>query len=254
MENINDSLQENIQALINGELNEANREALLRQAQSVPEVADELAFSQSLARALHFRDTLTASAVLGAVIAEEGFPPPPAPTTFSGRKWWTWLGTASLLAVLITGAYFVAENAGFFASESQKISRAAVQPLENVLFLPTDGQGLTDLQAGMAAYDARQYSEAARSLEVYLNRRPDNAARVYLGVAQLLSGRSADAIQPLSLAAQSQEPPIRESALWYLALAYLENDNPNAARQALESMPTDGIYGSQAQELLEKLK
>lgn len=253
MENINDPLQENIQSLINGELNPTARQALLAQAKAEPAVADELAFSQSLARALRFRETLATSAILSAVIAEEGFPPPPSPAATGGRKWWTWLGGATLLILFCTGAYFMAENAGFFSSESQKLSRANVQALENVLFLPNDGQGLRELQAGMAAYDARQYAEATRSLELYISRRPDHAARVYLGVARILSGRAADAIAPLSLAAQSQEPPIRESALWYLALAYLENNRPDEARQTLQSIPADGIYSVQAQELLKKL-
>lgn len=254
MENINYPLQENIQSLINGELNPTAQQALLVQAKTEPEVADELTFSQSLAHALRFRDTLAASVLLNAVIAEEGFPPPSSPAVSGGRKWWTWLGGTLLLTLFCTGAYFMADNAGLFSSESQKLSRANIQALENVLFLPNDGQGLRELQAGMAAYDARQYAEAARSLEVYISRRPDNAARVYLGVARILSGKAADAIAPLSLAAQSQEPPIQESALWYLALAYLENDRPDEARQTLEFIPAYGIYSVQAQELLKKLK
>ncbi len=253
MENINYPLQENIHSLINGELNLTARQALLEQAKTEPEVADELAFSQSLARALRFRDTLAASVLLSAVMVEEGFPPPSAPAASGGRKWWTWLSGATLLILFCTSAFFLAENAGFFSSESQKLSRANVQALENVLFLPKDGQGLRELQAGMVAYDAQQYAVAARSLDVYVNRRPDNAARVYLGVALILSSQAADAIAPLSLAAQSQEPPIQESALWYLALAYLENDRPDDARQTLESIPSDGLYGLQAQELLKKL-
>ena len=252
MENTNYPLQENIQSLVNGELDEATRQALLEQAQATPDIADQLAFSQSLALALRNRDLVAASAVLTQVIAEEGFPPPTAPGTGAG-KWLAWTGAAVFALLLSTGAYFWADAQGYFPSASQKLSRSVVQPLENVLFLPTDGAGLADLQSGMAAYDAHRYTEAARSLEAYLSRRSDHAARVYLGVSRLLSGQAAQAVQPLADAAQSPEPPIREAALWYLALAQLENGKPQAARQALENLPPDGLYGPQAQALLKKL-
>lgn len=254
MENTNDPLQEKIQALVNGELDEKARNALLQQAQADPHVADELAFSQSLARALRHRELVAAGAVLSAVIAEEGFPPPVPPgTTTGGRKWWVWSSAAVLILSSLVGGYFWAENAGFFASQTQKISRATLQPLENVLFLPNDGQALADLQKGMAAYEAARYNEAARLLEGYLSRNPDNTARVYLGVSRLMAGQSKEAIPPLAVAAQSPEPPIQETALWYLALAYLENDNARTAVQALELISPDGIYGAQAGELLKKL-
>lgn len=252
MENINHTLQENIQSFVNDNLDAPGRQALLDQAQASPEVAGELAFSQSLTRVLHHREVVAAALVLQAVIAEEGFPPPPH--TFGARKWWKWAGFGTLLLALFAGVFFWADNRGLFASESQQLSRSVAQPLENVLFLPKDGPGLADLQTGMAAYDGGRYAGAARSLETYLARRPDNAARVYLGVARLFSGQADRAVQPLADAAQSQEPPIQEAALWYLALAHLENDNPYAARQALASIPADGIYGEQARILLEKLK
>lgn len=251
MENMNDILQENIRSLVNGELDEPARKTLLGQAQADPRVADELAFGRSLARALRHRELTAARAVLSAVMAEEGFPPPG--TTGGGRRR-AWTGAAVLVALLLAGAWFWADSAGVFDSPTRKIGRAALQPLENVLFLPNDGPALADLQSGMAAYEAGQYAEAARRLDAYARRNPDNAVRVYLGVAHLMSGQAKKAIPPLAVAAQSSEPPIREAGLWYLALAYLENDDPGAARQALESIPPDGIYGAQARELLKKLK
>lgn len=254
MENKNYTLQENIQALINGELDEEARHVLLEQAQADPQVADELGFSQSLARALHNRELVAASAIWSIVITEEGFPPPTPSTVVSGGKWWAWASATVLILLSFVGGYFWAENAGLFASKTQKEARAALQPLENVLFLPNNGQALADLQTGMAAYEAGRYDEAARLLNVYVRRNSDNTARVYLGVARLMSNQSKEAIPPLADAVQSPEPPIQEAALWYLALAYLENDNARAAVQALKSIPPDGIYGVHAREMLEKLK
>lgn len=253
MENTNYTLQENIQSLVNGELDDATRRALLEQTQADPQVADELGFSQSLTQALRHRELVAASAVLNAVIAEEGFPPPVPPNAASGGKWRVWASVVAITILSLTGGYFWAENAGLFDSRTQKIAHTALQPLDNVVFLPNNSQSLTDFQAGMAAYDAGRYDEAARLLDVYVSQNPDNAARLYLGVARLMLGQPKEAILPLADAAQSPEPPIQEAALWYLALAYLENDNPLAAQQALEMIPAGGIYSEQAKELLEKM-
>jgi hypothetical protein len=248
-------LQENIHSLVNGELDEAARKTLLEQAKTDPKMADELLFSQSLAQTLRRPDWAAAKATLSAVIAEEGFPPPAPPAALQGGwgKWWIGAGAVVLTLLSLSGAYFWAESRGFFPSKAQKISRAAVRPLENVLFLPSGGQALADLQSGMAAYEAGRYAEAASLLDVYANRNSDNAVRIYLGVSRLMSGQAEKAVPPLADAAQSPEPPIQEVALWYLALAYLENDNPRAAKQALELIPPEGLYGAQARELLEKL-
>ncbi|GAB4497752.1 MAG: hypothetical protein OHK0019_31930 [Saprospiraceae bacterium] len=255
MENTNYTLQEKIQLFINGELDETNQRALLEQAQADPLVADELRFSQSLARALRYPALVDASAILRTVIAEEGAPPPAPSNAISSSNWWAWASLLVITILSLIGGYFWAENAGLFDSRTQKIARAALQPLDNVVFLPNNNnQTLTDYQAGMAAYDAKRYDEATRLLDAYVSQNPDNAARVYLGVARLMLGQSKEAIPPLADAAQSPEPPIQETALWYLALAYLQNNNVRAAVQALEAIPTDGIYGTQARELLEKIK
>jgi hypothetical protein len=252
MENTNYPLQEKIQAFVNGDLDASGRRTLLEQSATEPATADELAFSQSLALALRHRDLAAASAVLSGVIAEEGFPPPP-PAGSAWARWSGWaLGAALLLTLSLSGLWW-AQREGWFLSASQQLSQAALQPLENVLYLPSTGQGLADLQTGMAAYDAGQYPAAARSLAAYVQQRPDATAQVYLGVALLLQNQAQPAIQPLADAAQSPEPPVQEAALWYLSLAYLATDQTEAARQTLRLVPADGIFGENARALLQKM-
>jgi TolA-binding protein len=252
MENTNYPLQEKIQSFVSGDLDEAARRALLDQSGNDAATADELAFSQSLARALRHREMATAAAVLSSVIAAEGFPPPPTPSVWA--KWGGWaIGTAFVLA-LLTAGYFWAESRDMFLSEHQKRSKSALEPLENVLFLPNEGEGLADLQSGMKAYDAGRYRDAARALTAYVAQRPDPSANVYLGVSHLLSGKTERAITPLTEAAKSPEPPVQEAALWYLALAYLADNQPDAARKTLEGIPPDSVFGEKAQTLLTDLK
>lgn len=253
MENNYDTLQEQLRALASGELDEAARQALHEKARNSPEIADELAFSNNLVTALRHSDMLAAKTILDKVIEEEGFPPPAAPGP-SGKWWLIRAGMALAVVGLLSLAYFWNAGRSTSLSESQELSRHATQALENVLFLPDTGIGIADLRSGMAAYDAARYAEAARALGAYVDRRGDNAARVYLGVSFLLSGQARAAIAPLADAARSPEPPVQEAALWYLALAYLETDNPRAARQALESIPAGGLFGDQARELKDKIK
>jgi hypothetical protein len=253
MENINYPLQESIQHYVNGELDDTKRRALLEKVGSEADTAEELAFSQSLALALRNRELVAASVLFGSVIAAEGFPPAASQLSRGLGKLKSWIIGTALVALLSVVAYFVAEQQGMFLTSSQKISRSAMVPLDNVLYVPADGSGLEDLQSGMAAYDAKDYKTAATALSKYSAKGGDNAARVYLGISRLLTGQEKQAIQPLALAAQSVEPPIQEAALWYLSLAYLANDQPDEAQHTLRLLPVDGIFGEQRQELLKKM-
>ncbi len=251
MENTNYSLQEKIQSFVTGDLDEAARRSLLDQSISDTDTADELAFGQSLARALKHSEITAAASILSTVIAAEGFPPPPSTTP---SFWPKWIGLSVVVIMIATAGYFLAESYNLFISESQKIGQSALSPLENVLYLPVDGTGIKDLQTGMIAYDAGRYAEAARSLAAYTALRPDPTAKVYLGVSYLLAGKSEQAIAPLTEATTSPEPPVQEAAFWYLTLAYLAENQPDEARNTLRNIPIDGLFGEKARALGEQLK
>jgi TolA-binding protein len=248
MENIHPSLQEKIQSLVNDELDDASAAQLREQAKNNPALADEVAFSQSLARALRHPEMRAAQTVLKNVIAEEGFPPPAR-----SFAWKTWLGIASVVLLLGSATYFTARETGLLLSESQRISRNALQPLENVFFVSNENQPVAALREGMQYYDNGDYQKAAQWLQEYLKKQPDDAARLYLGIARLMERAPEKAVAALEIAAKSPEPPVREAALWYLALAQLENDQTARAKETLNLLPPDGLYGPQAAELLEKM-
>ena len=248
MENTNYPLQEKIQSFVNGEADAAARQALLQAAAGDSETAEELAFSQSLNRALQHQDLLAAKATLNAIMDEEGFPPPPSGGT---RSWWRLGGAAALvLGLALVGGYFWTMSGSKQASKSSQLAQQHIEALENVLYVPQNNLSSPQLEAGMNAYDKQQYAEAARLLEAYTRSNPDNTARLYQGIAALMAHNSAEALAPLALAAQSSEPPVREAALWYLALAQLQQDKPQAARQSLLALPPDGIYSAEAAALL----
>ncbi len=255
MENTNYELQDNLQSLVTNQLGSDASRALMERVKESPEMADELGFSQSLALALKHSDMVVASMVIKGIIDAEGLPPTdqtPAQTPGT-RQWGLWIGSIALVLGLSVGGYFMAQNQGWFLSTSEQLAHDIAQPLENVLYLPQTGNGLADLQAGMAHYDAGRYAEAAQTLQGYQSKQPDAAVGVYLGVARLLSGQPQTAIQPLADAANAAEPPVAEAANWYLALAYLASNKPNQAREALLRLPSEGIFTAQAALLLQKI-
>lgn len=252
MENINYQFQENVQLFVRGELDQNAQKQLFDQAAQDPEKADELAFSISLARALQHQDMLAAKKVLTEVMAGENFPPPPA-TQKPGSKWIVWIAGSLLLLLLSSGVYLWTNQSTYFPSDSQELSRATLKPLDNVLYLPGNAPDLAELNQGMQAYDQQRYAAAAKSLESYIQNHNDQSARVYLGISHLLSGKPAQAVRVLTEATQSLEPPVQEAARWYLALALLEQNNPEAAWVQLNLLPPDGIFGKDAQRLLNQL-
>ena len=247
MENTNYPVQEKIHDLVQKKLDPVQQQALRSEALLQPELSDELRFSQNLALALRNKEMLAASAVLSQVIAEEGFPPATPQTGTGGWKIWAML--LVLVAGIGAGAYFWSTNAPA-ATATQVLSQNALQPLENVLFIAASG----DLKTAMQAYDASNYAKAAELLGVYTQNNPDFAALTYLGVAHLMNGQPQRAIAPLADAQQSPEPPVQEAARWYLGLAYLATNRPDAAREVLLAIPPDSVFGTQAAQLLQNIQ
>ncbi len=243
-------LQEQLHAFLIGELSEHQRQSFLKEVSSDPEMADELAFSQSLIRVLRHPETASVALTIKHVIEQEGFPPPVEQVPF-WKSPWSWVGGLLLLGMFAMGIYITVVQKEWPLSPSQRLARAAIRPLENVFFLEHDS--LQVLQKAMEAYDAGQYARASRLLEAYLKDNNDSAARLFLGVCYLLDQRPEQAISTLATAAQSQEVPVQEAALWYLALAYLENNQPVMAKQILEAISVESIYREEAKALLEKM-
>ena len=243
-------LQEKIQNFATGNLDTHSRDTLLGQAEADPELADELAFGRSLVMALRHKEWAEANAVLKAAIATEGFPPPP-PMATRWSFWAAWAG-GTVLLILLFGAVYWLPGRNNTQAEFQVLAQNALKPLENVLLLPDSGA--PSLKQGMTAYDAGLYQEASRLLDAYTKQRPEAAAKVYLGVSLLMSGRAKAAIKPLADATESPEPPVQEAAQWYLALAYIETGKVREAQEILGAMPKDGLFFAQAQDILNDIR
>lgn len=90
----------------------------------------------------------------------------------------------------------------------------------------------------MMAYQQNDLAKAIDRLEVLSeSETPDTAeANFYLGVSLLLVGRNQAAIAPLRKALQSTTGARQESCQYYLALAYLKNNQPQQALAEIETL------------------
>ncbi|MGH7598248.1 MAG: tetratricopeptide repeat protein [bacterium] len=112
------------------------------------------------------------------------------------------------------------------------------------------------LQNAMQQYDAGNFKAALKLLQEILAAEPDNAAaNFYAGVAYLKVEDSERAVTGLQKVITLNDPKFSEPAEWYLALAFLQQDDLEKTRAMLEAIiATEHLYKEQAAKLLERLR
>jgi TolA-binding protein len=106
----------------------------------------------------------------------------------------------------------------------------------------------------MAHYARREYVEAAEGLRAVVRERPSSEGWFFLGVSELMAGRTREARATLARAALSGQPPYAGAAMFFGAKADLQLGDTEAARQALRDvMAGGGPYAAEAKRLLERL-
>lgn len=142
----------------------------------------------------------------------------------------------------------------WWAVDPQALAQQYLQPMENVIYLEdNEAPAIEDLRQGMAAYDRQNYRKAAQYLTSYYAQVQDGNAGLFLAISHLMEGET-DQATPILLNGLQRPGPIQEASRWYLALAYLQRADTQAAINTLEAIPASSIYGQEAQKLLESLK
>lgn len=250
MENF--ELQEKLRAFAAGELTQEEKMAVQKEAAQSPEVMEELRFSQKLTQALKHKDLLEVNGIIGGILASEGLPP--TTSTGKGGAWNGFLLSLLILGVLSTSVYFIGNQLNWWQSREEKLVQEFLEPMENVLFTEQTGMAADDLRLGMDAYDQQDYGTAIRRLENYYNRTKDANAGLFLSISYLLEHQPVVAMSVLNKVTRQLNGPAQEAAQWYLALAHLQNDDAELAKTLLKNIPSDGLYGTSAQQLLQELK
>ncbi len=153
---------------------------------------------------------------------------------------------ATVLLLALVGGWWLSRPAeGPYAD--------AFAPYPNRLTLRGDSPSKV-LDQAMRAYEHADYAQAAQQLADLVTADKDrDDLRFYLGVARLGAGQPATAERILA----SVEPPslYAQQATWYRALALGQADEPEAARQLLQTISEQEghPYRAQAQALLKQL-
>jgi hypothetical protein len=110
-------------------------------------------------------------------------------------------------------------------------------------------------ERAMAHYARGEHAEAAERLRTVVARRPAFAeARFFLGVSELMAGRTKDARVMLAQVAQLDRPPYSGAAVFFGAKADLLLGAVEPARASLRATAAgDGPYAAEARRILERL-
>lgn len=112
------------------------------------------------------------------------------------------------------------------------------------------------LQDALQQYDAGDFKTAITRLQEILATEPDNAAaNFYAGVSCLKVEESERAVADLQRTIALNDAKFSEPAQWYLALAFLQQNDLEKTRTTLNEILTkEHLYKEQALKLLERLR
>jgi hypothetical protein len=179
------------------------------------------------------------------------------------RKWMLWGAAAA--AVLVAGFGLVemprfrqrAESPAAravtvdAAAEWQMLAQVAPPRYTASNLRSASGNGEERFRAAMAKYSARDYQAAAEGLRGL----ETAAARFYLGISDLMTGNSDEAVTHLRDTVGMGETPYLEEAQFFLAKALLGKKDAAGARLALEqTVALTGDREVEARRLLEQVR
>ena len=127
-----------------------------------------------------------------------------------------------------------------------------ISPLE--VLIPIDSTSNDPFSQGIVAYSNGDYQLAIASLEQAVYPVTPPYAKLYLGVSQLLHGQAPAAIETFENMQRLNTAGLDHALNWYLALAYLEDEQEHKAIPLLEQLKTHISYSKSAEQILLELQ
>lgn len=158
-----------------------------------------------------------------------------------------------LLLIVVGGVFFL-----------RGLNQNSPDDLYNEYFAVYDGPGEwrgadpvldAELKSAFEAYNAKNFDAAMKTFQGIEDQDSSNVtARFYLSMCAMATGKSNLAIPRLVLLVEQAGHPYRSQSRWYLALAYLQQEQILPARKLLETLAKgSGKYPGLARDLLPKL-
>lgn len=155
---------------------------------------------------------------------------------------------AVLLLLIAAGSYFLLRPVS-----GEKLFKASFEPYPNIITLKSAAN--FHLSLAMLHYELRDWDSAIVLFHRYLEDEqylPE--ALFYLGISYLANNQSDQAISWLKKA-NDENSRFSNHIQWYIALAHLNNNDKQSARNKLESVSREeNFYRSKAKNLLKRLR
>ncbi|MEZ0612053.1 hypothetical protein ACAW74_26320 [Fibrella sp. WM1] len=173
-----------------------------------------------------------------------------------GANWGRWAAAASVVLGLGIGFYFLqqpAEPASLaYAEQSLRQNDEQLTKSLPAHLAPTERR---QLLTAIEAYKTGRYDAVIDQLAIPAQDRQTEPYRHYfLGLTYLAKQQPAAAIAPLQEAVGTSTGALRQKADWFLALAYLKNEQPELASPILNriSLDTAHPYHTLAEQLTQQ--
>ncbi|WPP49743.1 tetratricopeptide repeat protein [Catalinimonas niigatensis] len=240
-------LFEKIEAYLQGQLTPEERELFEANLAENEELAAEVTLQQEL---IHSIETESLRQLLEQ-IHEENFAEETPVVSIQRQRFLPYMAVAASLSLLVIGWwYFTSQQSSPTALYSAYFSPAAGLP--TTLSYTRNAQ----FSEGMISYKLGDYAEAREWWQPLLEADPENdTLNFYVGIASLAEEQADLAIEYLNKVEENTLSVYHIDAQWYLALAYLQNEQPAKAKEILSSLTEkESAYREESQEILSKLQ
>lgn len=170
------------------------------------------------------------------------------------RTWGKWMAVAATVLLLVGVSVYIFQDK---KTPEQQLFATYFSPRVHP-DAPMRGESTASLEEtemkAMYAYEAEDFKKSVNYYEVLVNEYPKSSKHaLFLSISYLGVNNPQKAINVLSRLNNVDES-YKTDIAWYLALAYLKNNERNAARIILEKLALeDSFYSESAREILNAL-
>jgi tetratricopeptide (TPR) repeat protein len=136
----------------------------------------------------------------------------------------------------------------------EKLFAEYFEPYPNNIPVRRGEQPPGDLEQAALHYQVKEYAQALKHFEGYLESNPDSVnARFYAGVSYLATNDAEGAIACFQRVLKSGSNEFQKPAEWYLAVAYVKKNDLENARAVFNRISSyDGAYKEKAMEMVDR--
>jgi hypothetical protein len=239
-----DYSEEQIRAYLLGKLPEKDAEILENQMDEDPQLAEAIDLQRDIMVGIRaaFDDELRKKLIATHQETESNI------RTMQPKALWRWAGAAAIMLGTL-GVYFYMNQ----TSVDERLYYSYFEDFPNIIEPAQRDQ--TQGSDAFTAYEAKNWQLALAEFEKLALEQPTASyPYFYQGLAAMNLDQWPLAISALEKVRQGDDPRFVEAATWYVALAYLRNNDQERARLILETIAdTPGFYRDDATAILGEL-